>query len=63
MIITGITADNFLKYGRLELDDLPAQGMIAVSGLNESGRAPSARPSALLCLDAPSPWNRVSWKR
>ncbi len=39
MIITGITADNFLKYGRLELNDLPAQGMIAVSGLNESGKS------------------------
>ncbi len=39
MIITGITAENLLKYGRLELDELPARGMIAVSGLNESGKS------------------------
>ncbi len=39
MIITGITADNLLKYNRLELNDLPPRGMIAVSGLNESGKS------------------------
>ncbi len=39
MIITGITADNLLKYGHLELNDLPPRGMIAVSGLNESGKS------------------------
>ena len=27
MIIIGITAENLLKYGRLELNELPARGM------------------------------------
>ena len=39
MIIHSISAENVLKYARLSLDDLPAQGVIAVSGPNESGKS------------------------
>jgi exonuclease SbcC len=39
MIIHSISAENVLKYARLTLDDLPAQGVIAVSGPNESGKS------------------------
>ena len=38
MIINRLSAKNFLKYSLLELNDLPAQGMIAISGPNESGK-------------------------
>ena len=39
MIITSIAAENLLKYSRLELMDLPEAGVIAISGLNESGKS------------------------
>ncbi|MEN8801500.1 MAG: AAA family ATPase [Thiogranum sp.] len=39
MIITQLHAENFLKYGELEFSDLPASGLIAVSGPNESGKS------------------------
>ena len=37
MIIHRVAAENVLKYGRLILEDLPEQGVIAVSGRNEAG--------------------------
>jgi exonuclease SbcC len=39
MIITHISADNLLKYRHLELADLPRQGVITISGQNESGKS------------------------
>jgi len=39
MIIHRIHADNVLKYRRLRLDDLPARGLIAITGPNESGKS------------------------
>lgn len=39
MIINAISAKNFLKYGELELQDLPATGLIAIEGPNESGKS------------------------
>jgi exonuclease SbcC len=39
MIITHISADNLLKYKHLELGDLPRQGVITISGQNESGKS------------------------
>jgi len=39
MIINRIRAENVLKYVRLELDDLPERGLIAVIGHNESGKS------------------------
>lgn len=39
MIITGLKAQNVLKYASLEFNDLPAEGLIAVSGANESGKS------------------------
>lgn len=39
MIITGIRAENFLKYRKLDLDDLPRQGVITIDGANESGKS------------------------
>jgi len=39
MIITDLRAENFLKYAELEFSDLPASGLIAVSGPNESGKS------------------------
>ncbi|MEE9356819.1 hypothetical protein [Candidatus Vondammii sp. HM_W22] len=37
MIITDISAQNFLKYRELEINDLPAAGVISIEGHNESG--------------------------
>lgn len=39
MIITRIQAENVLKYAALRLEDLPARGLIAVVGDNESGKS------------------------
>ncbi len=39
MIIRSINAKNVLKYKTLELNDLPEQGIIAISGFNESGKS------------------------
>jgi len=39
MIITSLHAKNFLKYESVELADLPEEGIIAVSGVNESGKS------------------------
>ncbi len=39
MILADIVAENFLKYARLELHDLPASGVIAIAGVNESGKS------------------------
>lgn len=39
MIITSIKAENVLKYKSLVLEDLPQQGVIAISGKNESGKS------------------------
>ncbi len=39
MIITRIQAENVLKYSALRLEDLPAKGLIAVVGDNESGKS------------------------
>ncbi|MCU7959446.1 MAG: AAA family ATPase [gamma proteobacterium symbiont of Bathyaustriella thionipta] len=39
MIISQLSAENVLKYRSLELTDLPADGVIAISGQNESGKS------------------------
>ncbi|WP_457674309.1 AAA family ATPase, partial [Thiolapillus sp.] len=39
MIIKSVKAENVLKYASLELKDLPEQGIIAISGENESGKS------------------------
>lgn len=39
MIITDISAENILKYARLQLRDLPEKGIIAIDGPNESGKS------------------------
>jgi exonuclease SbcC len=39
MIITALRAENFLKYQQLELADIPRDGIIAISGPNESGKS------------------------
>lgn len=39
MLIHSLNASNFRKYEKLELSDLPQQGVITVSGLNESGKS------------------------
>ncbi len=39
MIIHGLTAENLLKYRRLELRNLPERGVIAIGGHNESGKS------------------------
>lgn len=38
MIIQSIHANNVLKYTRLELENIPEKGKIAVSGANEAGK-------------------------
>ena len=39
MIITALHAEHFRKYQRLQLENLPARGLIAVIGGNESGKS------------------------
>ena len=39
MILNSISAQNVLKYKNLDLPDLPEQGIIAISGFNESGKS------------------------
>lgn len=39
MIIHRVWSQNVLKYASLELNDLPAQGLIGLSGANESGKS------------------------
>ncbi len=39
MIIHSVKANNVLKYKTLELNDLPKEGVIAISGFNESGKS------------------------
>ncbi len=39
MIVVSLSAENVLKYSSLELSDLPEEGVIAVSGQNESGKS------------------------
>jgi DNA repair exonuclease SbcCD ATPase subunit len=39
MIINRLKAENVLKYARLELDPVPAAGLIAIIGDNESGKS------------------------
>lgn len=39
MIITHISAENVLKYRQLQLDNLPREGLITISGQNESGKS------------------------
>ena len=38
MIIKSIQSNNFLKYENLKLENLPDQGLITISGQNESGK-------------------------
>ncbi|ODB88373.1 ATPase [Candidatus Thiodiazotropha endoloripes] len=39
MIIHSINASNVLKYSSLKLPEIPEQGLIAISGANESGKS------------------------
>ncbi len=39
MIIHRVQSENVLKYATLDLNDLPAQGLIGLSGANESGKS------------------------
>ena len=39
MIIHSISARNVLKYEQLDLNDLPQEGIIGISGFNESGKS------------------------
>ncbi|MEJ2310223.1 MAG: AAA family ATPase [Gammaproteobacteria bacterium] len=39
MIITGLHARNVLKYRELDLEELPREGIIGISGPNESGKS------------------------
>lgn len=39
MIINQLSAENLLKYARLELRNLPSPGVIGISGNNESGKS------------------------
>lgn len=38
MLINSLTAENFRKYHRLEVTDIPQRGVITVAGQNESGK-------------------------
>ncbi len=47
MIITSVHAKNVLRYAELKLTNLPRQGVIGISGANESGKTTIAE---ILCL-------------
>jgi len=38
MLIKSLHAENFRKYSKIEVDDIPQKGVITVAGLNESGK-------------------------
>ena len=38
MLIESLLAENFRKYETLEINDIPVNGVITVSGANESGK-------------------------
>jgi exonuclease SbcC len=38
MLISALYAENFRKYQKLEVEDIPQKGVITVAGLNESGK-------------------------
>ena len=38
MLINSLTAENFRKYHKLEVTDIPASGVITIAGQNESGK-------------------------
>ena len=38
MLIRAVHAENFRKYQKLEVDDIPQRGVITIAGLNESGK-------------------------
>lgn len=38
MLINSLTAENFRKYHKLEVTDIPANGVITIAGKNESGK-------------------------
>lgn len=39
MIIQSVTAENVLKYKKLDLQEIPQHGLIAIGGQNESGKS------------------------
>ncbi len=39
MLIRSIRAENFMKFHRLHLEDLPARGVIGIEGQNEGGKS------------------------
>ncbi len=38
MIIKSLTAENFRKYKRLQIENIPEKGLVTISGENESGK-------------------------
>lgn len=38
MLIKSLSAKNFRKYNKLEIEDVPEKGVITIAGLNESGK-------------------------
>lgn len=38
MLIKSLHAENFRKYHKLEIEDIPEKGVITIAGLNESGK-------------------------
>jgi len=39
MILTKLSATNFMKFRELELDDLPRTGLVGILGENEAGKS------------------------
>ncbi|MCA8960552.1 MAG: hypothetical protein KDC38_08565 [Planctomycetes bacterium] len=55
MLIRAIRAENFMKFHRLAIDDLPGRGLIGIEGQNEGGKSISSVESSILEL--------INWER
>ena len=67
MIINDIRAENVLKYTHLKLSNLPSQGIIAISGRNESGKSTIGETLCFAlfgrtyALEADDPMKLIKW--
>ena len=67
MIISEIQAENILKYARLKISNIPSQGLIAISGRNESGKSTIGETLCFAlfgrtyALEANDPMKLIKW--
>jgi exonuclease SbcC len=67
MIISEIQAENILKYAHLKISNIPSQGLIAISGRNESGKSTIGETLCFAlfgrtyALEANDPMKLIKW--